>query len=71
MSRTQGLVIWIILLVGAVFLGKLFLLVKQPNNKIAYPDIAIEFDFSKNERRYKKSQGGKISMKYFTKRKTK
>ena len=71
MTRTQELVIWIILLIGVIFLYKLLIPVKQPNNKIAYPDIAIEFDFSRNERRYRQSQGGKISMKYFTKRKTK
>ena len=36
--------------------------------KINYPDIAIKFDFSKNERRYKKELGWKVSQKYLTKR---
>ena len=35
------------------------------------PDIAITFDFSRNERRWEKEQGGKVSEKYLTIRRLK
>jgi hypothetical protein len=57
------------------FLVVLALLLFVPSEKISiaqtkinYPDISIKFDFSKNQRRYKKALGEKVSQKYLTKR---